>query len=134
MMDLAAHETEGNVTLREIASRQGISEKYLWQVVNPLKKSGLIRAAAGPGGGYALARTAATITLRDILAVLEGGDTLVACDRKPLGCPRSSACAARDMWREVEEKIAWVLTSVTLRDLGERQRAMTRNEAASYAI
>lgn len=134
MMDLVAHEGEGNVTLKKVAERQAISEKYLWQIVNPLRKEGLIRAVAGPGGGYALAQSAASITLRDILAVLEGSDMPAACVVDPSGGPRGNECAAREMWCEVGARIGEVLNSITLRDLADRQRALTGSPPWDYAI
>jgi Rrf2 family protein len=133
-MDLVVHGEERNVTLQEVARRQAISEKYLWQIVNPLKTAGLIRAAAGPGGGYTLARPPATITLHDILAVLENDFALVACVLTPTTCSRSNACAAREIWREVEGKIGQVLASITLSDIADKQRLMTESESPSYAI
>jgi Rrf2 family protein len=134
LIDLADHERRGNVTLREVSRRQAISEKYLWQVVNPLKKAGLIRAASGPGGGYALAREAKEVTLRDILAVLEGEEVFVSCTQEPDACPRSSACASREVWREVDEKLTGVLESITLAGMVEKQAAINRVLAGEYAI
>ncbi len=133
-MDLAAHSAAGNVPLKEIASRQEISEKYLWQVVNPLKTAGLIRAASGPGGGYILSRPPGEITLREILEVLEGDGGLVPCAETLSGCLRSNACAAREVWREVEDKIGRVLASLTLADLAEKERSLARYAVASYEI
>lgn len=134
LMDLAANSEAGNVTLKEVAQRQGISEKYLWQIVSPLKKQGLIHSVSGPGGGYTLAKSPAEITLRDILAVLEGDDGLVACISDPGSCARGNACAAREMWKDVGERIDEVLASVVLIDLVERQRVIRESEASSYTI
>ena len=134
LMDLVTHNETKNVTLKEVAERQSISEKYLWQVVTPLKKAGLIRAVAGPGGGYTLAKPPAAITLNDILDVLEGGSALVDCHTEPSVCVRSNICAAREVWKEVADKIAEVLTSITLGDMAEKQRAMSEAEFLNYSI
>lgn len=134
MMDLADHGERGNVTLREISRRQAISEKYLWQVVNPLKKEGLIRAVAGPGGGFALARPPAAITLGDILDVLEGGNGLVPCTDEPAECGRSNACAAREVWKEVAQTLTETLASITLADMVEKQRTMEQRSVKEYCI
>lgn len=134
LMDLADPERRGNVTLREVSDRQAISEKYLWQVADPLKKAGLIRAVAGPGGGYTLARAATSITLRDILAVLEGDNALVACPDEPPASSRSNAVAAREMWKEVDEKLAAVLDSITLADMAEKQIALDQGAVRGYCI
>lgn len=134
LMDLMAHSTEKNVTLKEVARRQGISEKYLWQVVNPLKAAGLIRATAGPRGGYVLAKPPLTITLRDILTVLEGDCTLVACLTAPAVCPRSNACASREVWKEVDDKLIEVMESITLSAMAAKERAMAENSMPAYNI
>ena len=133
-MDLAAHSAMGNVTLKDVAKRQDISKKYLWQIVNPLKSAGIIRAVTGPHGGYALAKPPSSVTLRDILAILEGDCALVACVDTPAACPRSNACASRDIWREVEEKLAEAMESITLSDMAARQQAMTVGASQQYAI
>ena len=134
LMDLAVNNSTGNVTLKEVAARQEISEKYLWQVASPLKAAGLIRAASGPGGGYALARTPEDITLREILAVLEGDSGLVPCAGAPSVCPRGNECAAREIWREVEKKVGRVLDSFTLGDMAERERSLARYAFPCYEI
>lgn len=134
LMELATHGSEGNVTLKEVAQRQSISEKYLWQIVNPLKAAGFIRASLGAHGGYVLAKPPSTITLRDIMAVLEGDCTLVACVTTPTVCPRSNACASREVWREVDGKLAAAMESINLSDMVAKQRALTADVALEYAI
>ncbi len=135
MMDLAVHGADGkNVTLGDVAKRQAISQKYLWQIVNPLKQEGLIRAVSGPGGGYALARDPAMITLRDILAALEGDCSLVACTHEPGACPRSCGCASREVWKQVDEKLTSALESITLGDMADKQKAMAHKAVAEYCI
>lgn len=134
LMDVAVHQKQGFVTLKEVARRQAISEKYLWQVVNLLKKAGLLRAAAGPGGGYRLAKPAEAITLREIFDGLGSDTAIIACIDDPCVCPFSYACAAREMWIEIDEKIKQVLESFTLSDLARRQQVLSQNSASSYSI
>lgn len=134
LMDLGAHGTQGNVTLKDVAQRQSISENYLWQIVTPLKAAGLIRAALGSRGGYTLAKPAETITLRDILGVLEGDCSLVACVATPGVCPRSNACASREVWQEVEGKLGEAMEAIKLSDMVARQKALTGNRPLEYAI
>ena len=58
LMDIANHQSKGPVNLNDIAERQGISAKYLWQIVNLLKTAGFVRGTRGPKGGYILLRHA----------------------------------------------------------------------------
>jgi len=114
MVDIALHESDGPVTLHEIAERQGISEKYLWQVINVLKSAGLVRVTRGARGGYQLARPSSGITLYDIVVPLEGTFELVDCVYSKNQCVRSEQCAARDVWRNLSEEIERLFRSITL--------------------
>jgi len=134
LMDLALHEGQGNVTLRQVSRRQGISEKYLWQVVNPLKKAGLIRAVAGPGGGFALSRAPTAVTLGNILDVLEGDSRPAACADGDDADRRGNARAAREVWKEVFQKLNEALASITLADMADKQRAMDQRSVREYCI
>ena len=134
LMELAACDTGCAITLKTVAGRQAISEKYLWQVADPLKKAGLVRTVTGPGGGYTLARNPAGITLLDILCALEGDQALVACTHTPSPCPRGPHCATRALWRDVDKRIADVLRDYTLQELAERQRLLSAGGTGDYAI
>jgi Rrf2 family protein len=114
MVDIALHESDGPVTLHEIAERQSISEKYLWQVINVLKSAGLVRVTRGARGGYQLARPSSGITLYDIVVPLEGTFELVDCVYSKNHCVRSEQCAARDVWRNLSEEIERLFRSITL--------------------
>ena len=134
MLDVAEHSATHNVTLKDISKRQAISEKYLWQIVRPLKAAGLIRTILGPGGGYALAREASQITLNDILAPLEGEEAIVPCVQKSSYCIRSHEGVARDVWKELSRKLTEVLQSMSLEDILQKQKNMTDNLAPMYCI
>jgi len=123
MIDLAVHYGEGPVLLREVARREEISEKYLSNLVNPLKARGLVEATRGVHGGYVLGKPPAEITMREIVEVLEGPLCLVDCVAKPAGCNRIPLCVARDLWSEVARGISQVLEKYTLADMVERQEA-----------
>lgn len=123
MIDLAAHYGEGPVLLREIAKRQEISEKYLSNLINPLKATGLLEATRGVNGGYVLGKAPTEITMKEIIEILEGPLCLVDCVEKPALCSRVSHCVAHDLWREAAEGMALVLRKYTLADMVERQKA-----------
>ena len=134
MMDLAVNGQGGRVNLRQIGKRQNISWNYLWQIVNRLKSAGLIRATAGSKGGYSLAMAPQHITLGKILMILEGDIGLVPAAREPASCTGSNACAAREIWAEVNDKIAAVLESITLEDMARKQLEMAQSSTTEYSI
>ena len=129
LLDVAVHEEKGPVALRDISRRQGISQKYLWQVVNPLKMAGLLRATRGAHGGYVLARSPVRISIRDIVEILEGPVSVVACVTAPGMCDRSASCAARDAWAEVESKLQEAMQGITLQQLLEQQARQDQAES-----
>jgi len=132
MFDLALHHGSGTVSLKDVAGRQGISEKYLWHLIPPLKNAGLINSTRGSHGGYVLARHPAEITLREILTVLEGPMSLVECIDKPSLCERADTCVAREIWTEVADKMLQSLESFTLEGMMEKLKG--REEAFVYNI
>ena len=134
LLDVASHEKNGPVALRDISRRQAISQKYLWQVINPLKVSGLLRATRGAHGGYMLAKPAKRITVHDIVDILEGPVSIVACVQEPGSCGRSATCTARDAWSEIEARLNEAMQGITLQHLLERQEEQNRRHAPGYDI
>lgn len=133
MIDLALHDGEGPVLLKDIARRQGISEKYLWNLISPLKTVGLVRSIRGAHGGYRLAREPAEISLRDIMRVLEGPLCLVDCVENPSCCERSPTCITRDVWCEASQGFLKTLDAMTLEKMVDRHRVKTAG-ATEYCI
>jgi Rrf2 family protein len=133
MLDIALNCQEGPVSLKAISKRQGITEKYLWHLINPLKSAGLIESIRGAHGGYRLAKPLAEISIREIVRVLEGPLTLVDCVEKPRSCSKAHNCVARDVWKEVADKISQTLEAVTLKDIVESHKNKT-DTAVNYSI
>ncbi|HPX12168.1 MAG TPA: Rrf2 family transcriptional regulator [Syntrophales bacterium] len=122
MIDLALRYGEGPVLLREIAGRQGISEKYLWNLISPLKNAGLVVSYRGARGGYSLAKPPSKINLGEIMRLLEGPLCLVGCVEKPSECGRSAMCIIRDVWEDVSRRISKTLESITLAEMVRKNR------------
>jgi len=117
LLDLAEHGSEKFVQLKDVSQRQGISLKYLEQIVIPLKKATYLVSARGAGGGYRLARSPGQITVGEIVALLEGGDSITHCATKPEICDRAESCLTRNLWIETADIMFGKLNSVTLSDL-----------------
>ena len=132
MLDLAEHQGDGYVALKDIAQRQGISKKYLEQIVPMLGRADVLRTTRGYQGGYRLARAPQEYTVGEILCLTEGGLAPVAClDQHPNPCPRCGACATLPMWEGLERVIRNYLDGITLQDLLEQQ---TARAATDYVI
>ena len=117
MLDLAQHYDAGPVQMGDIAKRQGISVKYLEQLIIPLKKSNFIKSVRGPKGGHMLAKPPDKIALGEIVDVLEGGIDLADCIEKPQECSRSGKCMMRGIWEEASKAMFDKLNSITLYQL-----------------
>lgn len=132
LMDIAVHQGQGPVNLNDIAERQGISAKYLWQIVNLLKTAGFVRGTRGPKGGYVLARAPAEITLLDIVQILEGPLSLVECVDDPEVCVRAERCVAHSIWEEASQTIRGALKKITLAEI--LRRHATVGNSGHYVI
>lgn len=117
MADLAKHYNEGPVQIGSIAKRQGISVKYLEQLIIPLKKSGFIKSIRGSKGGHMLSRPPGEITVGEIVKVLEGGVDLTGCIQEKGSCERSGYCLVRKVWEEASQAIYDTLYSKYLTDI-----------------
>ena len=132
MVALALNYGKGLVFLKDIAKTEGMSEKYLSQIIIPLRGVGLVNSSRGAYGGYSLAREPSQITLKEIMDVLEGDCSLVDCVNNPSKCPRVPICASHDIWAIIGEKISETLSGITLDMLAKlkqekAQKAMMHN-------
>jgi Rrf2 family iron-sulfur cluster assembly transcriptional regulator len=117
MLDMAQHYQDGPIHLAQVATRQGISVKYLEQIIIPLKKADYIRSVRGPKGGHTLARAPEEITVGEIVALLEEGTSLVECSHNAKACERSQTCLTRWLWNEAGRALFDKLYSITLADV-----------------
>jgi len=122
MTRLAMSHGKGAVLMKDISRLEAISEKYLGQIIIPLRGAGLVTGRRGAGGGYTLTREPSAITVKDIVEVLEGDISLVPCAGDPGACSRRGACAATEVWEKLAADVARVLDSFTLEDLADEAR------------
>ena len=118
LVDLAEHQRDGFVPLKEVSVRQEISEKYLEIVVKELVKGGLLAAMRGKGGGYRLNRAPEEYSVKSILQLMEGPLVPVAClEPGKDTCPRSNGCRTLPLWQGLDKVISDYLAQFTLADL-----------------
>ena len=123
LLDLAEHQQDGYVALKEIAKRQEISKKYLEQIVPILNKSGLLQTNRGSQGGYRLSKKPEQYTVGEILRLTEGSLAPVACLDQPENlCPRRASCATLFVWQGLYRTIEEYLNGITLQDIIDRQK------------
>lgn len=119
MLDIAIHQNEEKpVRIKDIAQRQGLSVKYLEQIIAILNKAGYVRSIRGPQGGYLLKKNPWEYTVGMILYLTEGSLSPVAClDQGETSCDRMDSCATLRLWKQLDEAIKGVVDKVTLQDL-----------------
>ena len=118
LLDLAEHQGDGYIALKDIAQRQEISKKYLEQIVPILNRAEILKTNRGFQGGYRLAKSPEKLTAGDILRATEGNLAPVAClDGEKIDCPRSEHCPTLPLWQGLNKVINEYLDSVTLQDL-----------------
>lgn len=124
MIDLAEHRSEEFISLREIAVRQEISEKYLESIIRMLVKAKVVESLRGKGGGYRLKKAPEDYTADSILSLTEESLAPVAClEENADACPRAAQCKTLPLWKGLDQAIHAYLKSVTIADLMEQGTA-----------
>ena len=117
MIDLAEHQTEGYIPMKDVAARQEVSLKYLEKILPVLAKNNILDGLQGKKGGYRLCRKPEEYSLFEILRLTEGSLAPVSCLDCDTPCDRSSQCRTLPVWSELDRIITEYLNSVTLADL-----------------
>lgn len=130
MIDLAEHQAERYVPLKEVAARQDISEKYLENILKVLVQNGFLEGLRGKGGGYRLTRSPDQYTVAEILLLTEGSLAPVSCLTPGApACERMANCRTYTMWKGLNDLIADYFGKITLADL-----AAPEQEGNDYVI
>ena len=129
MLDLALHNDGEYITIKAIAQRQEVSDKYLEQIVPMLSRAGHLKSVRGAQGGYRLAKTPKEYTVGMILRLIEGDLAPVAClEDTPNQCPRASRCATLDVWEQINDAVNQVVDNITLEDLVDKHKNKCGND------
>lgn len=118
LIDLAMFAALGPVQTHDIARRQGLPEPYLNQLLNTLRRAGLVVSKRGPGGGHLLSRPPEAIHLDEVFLALEGTTSPWGCvDTDDPTCLYAPGCGLRPLWQRIKEATDHVLRTTTLADL-----------------
>lgn len=118
MIDLAEHQAEGFIPLKEIAQRQDISEKYLESILKTLVRDKMLIGLRGKGGGYRLTRDPDEYTVGSILRLTEGSLAPVSClESEPNQCQRMGNCRTVEMWKQLDTIINEFFDGITVANL-----------------
>lgn len=127
IFDIAYHSEGLETQVKDISRRQGISPRYLEQIFQKLKKSGIMGSKRGPSGGYFLNKKPEDITVGEVIRITEGSINLVLCvnpeDSTQL-CERSRECVTQVIWNEAGKRLKEYFDSVTIKDLCKLAKGM----------
>lgn len=128
MMDLAENNTGSPISLKDVAKRQDISDKYLEQIISILNKAGYVRSVRGAQGGYMLKMEPQNYTVGMILRQTEGSLAPVACiEDDEIVCDRQQQCVTSIVYKKINDAILGVVDNITLQDLVDWQNEKNGN-------
>jgi Rrf2 family protein len=124
-VDLAMNASEKNrVSIRSVAERRQLSDKYLERIVSMLKKSGIVKSSRGAYGGYCLARPADQITALEVLEAAEGNLAPVECLTNQTDCGIAcEECPTRETWGKIWDLLKSSIRNVTIQDIRDLAEA-----------
>ena len=117
LVDLAFQDKSRPVQVSEISKRQGITVKYVEQLLRPLKKEGFVSSVRGARGGYIIAKKPKEITLAQVVRLFESKIDLIVCINQPDMCDISAGCNVRLAWEQVNQALYQSLESITIDDI-----------------
>ena len=133
MLALALQEPGVNLSVKTVAENEGISEKYLEQIIPVLVRNDYVRSVRGARGGYHLVKEPEEYTVGMILRTVEGSISPVSCmDDEVNQCARCHECVTLDLWERVDQAISNVVDHVTLADLVDKQRRIDARCSAHH--
>ncbi len=128
LADIAMHQGDGYVSMKDVAARQQISKKYMEAFTAPLASAGILGIRRGKNGGYRLLVSPEEVTLWRIVCLTEGPVHAVACLERPVNeCARAGFCISLPAWEGLEKVVREYLESVTLQQLIDQAKPQPDN-------
>ncbi len=127
IFDIAYHSEGLETQVKDISRRQGISQRYLEQIFQKLKRAGFVGSKRGPSGGYFLNKKSEDINIGEVIRITEGGINPVLCvnpEDSSQPCEKSGECVTQIVWNEAEKRLKDYFDSITIRDLCKLAKEM----------
>jgi Rrf2 family cysteine metabolism transcriptional repressor len=122
MLELSLHYDAGPLHIREISEAQNIPLRFLEQILLLLKRAGYLKSRKGQGGGYGLSKPPSSITVAEVIRVMDGPLAPIDCVSVMAHetCPMERTCGLRWLWKDVRDAVAGILETTTFADLVAR--------------
>ncbi len=123
MFEVAKRSGQGPVKIDVIAKAQAIPPRFLAAILNQLKQGGFVQSRRGAEGGYYITRSAATLSVGEIIRYIDGSMAPVACarDEDSECCPFWGKCVFLSIWKEAQEAMENVYDKTSFQDLIDRE-------------
>lgn len=119
LLDLSMHSDQGPVRTIDLSAHTGISVRFIEQILQPLKRAGLVSSTRGAAGGYMLSADPAGISMARVVRIIEGNLSLTHCCENPAICSRSPECLSHQAWARATRALEAELDSISIADLRE---------------
>lgn len=123
LLDVALHESDGPVSVSDIAERQGISVSYLEQLFSKMRRAELVDSVRGPGGGYRLSRAADQIVIASVVDSVSENMDATRCGGRG-DCQQGEQCLTHHLWVDLSEQIHVFLSGISLQSLMDRSEIL----------
>jgi len=136
ILDLSLNYDKGISQIKDISKRQDIPTKFLEQIITTLKGAGFIKTVRGPKGGVYLSKPPSKIFMGEIMRLMEGPTSPVACVSKSCynKCSYEKKCALRGYFAEIRDRVNDVVDKTTFQDIADKARKISPAEAQDYSI
>ncbi len=129
LLDIAEHSHDDFISLKDIAERQGISKKYLEQIISLFNNSNILQSSRGFKGGYKLSKQPSEYTIGEILRITEGSIAPITClQTTPNLCERRDSCKTLYVWEGLYDVICQYLDNITIQDIIEHNNNLSGND------
>ena len=136
ILDLALSHGNGITQIKDISKRQDIPEKFLEQIITTLKGAGFVKTVRGPKGGVFLAKPPANITMGEIIRLMEGPTSPIACVSKSghAKCGYEKLCAFKGYFAEIRDRINDVVDKTNFQEISEKSKKLNSPQVVDYCI
>jgi len=136
VLELAKQYGQGPVAISQIAASQAIPQRFLENILNELRPTGLIESRRGIQGGYLLAKDPSAVTVGEVIRLVEGPLDPVRCigDRNAPCCPLKESCALIGLWNRAKAAVEAVYDGTSFHDLIEEEKTLNRAAIIDYSI
>jgi Rrf2 family iron-sulfur cluster assembly transcriptional regulator len=136
LLCLARENREEALSISEISQKEHVPKHYAQQILLRLRRGGIVKSTRGTEGGFALARAPETITVAQVIQVLEGVPFEDSCNHfnKEKSCGHQDGCSIRPVWQIISRRLWEALDRITLTQLLDDEKTVAQKLESAFSI